>query len=104
MRHWFSNGLPKWFVKFYGQKIIQGSSDFIPAMRYAELIDLFPGIVRSKGTVNIYDPNSDFHTRDETGIKTHRNGWIENACMKLFFCETNAKKILDQIKIWLGEH
>lgn len=89
---WLSEGLDENEVKNYGQKIIDGVATYIPSMAHAKLRNVFPGIVKSKGEVDIFDKNSAFHKRDYDGVVERQIGWIENAAMKLFYCLGNAKR------------
>lgn len=51
-------------------------------MKDAKLIKVFPGIVKSKGLVEISNPGSPFHKRDYTGVVEQQIGWIDNSAMK----------------------
>ncbi len=90
-------------VTEYGNKIIKGVSQYIPEMAMAELLSVRFGIVITKGNVDIFDHNSDFHIRNYNGITSEEYplGWINNTCMKLLYAYDNAVsigKIVDEQK------
>jgi len=78
-----------------GKKIVEGVARFIPKIAEAELVKVLPGIIKSVGDVNIFDPNSKFHERREDGIEELSSDYIKNASIKLFFCLSNAEKLVD---------
>lgn len=82
-------------VSDYGHKIIAGVSAYIPEMEKAELLSVRFGIVVTRGTVDIFDHNSDFHIRNYNGIMSDEYplGWINNTCMKLLYAYDNAISI-----------
>jgi hypothetical protein len=94
---WLREGLDEKETRYYGQKIINGVATYIPAMKDAEIIKVIPGIVKSKGDVDINNKNSAFHKRDYDGVAERQIGWVENAAMKLFYCLGNARKTADII-------
>ncbi len=79
--------------KELGDKIVKGISKYINLMELATLIDIKFGIIKTLGKVDIYDPNSQFHRRDDYGVSEERMGWINNSCMKLLYFLENAKKV-----------
>ncbi|MFT6333191.1 MAG: hypothetical protein ACJAW3_001547, partial [Lentimonas sp.] len=95
---WLSNGLSKEEQAEFGQRIIDGVAQYIPEIKNAELIQVIPGIVKSKGSVNIEDAKSPFHKRSDSGVEEQQIGWIDNAAMKLFYCLGNAKEVLKILK------
>jgi hypothetical protein len=80
-----------------GENIIKGISNYIPAMKDAKLLRVLCGVVKNKGLVDIYDANSDFHKRSYSGVTERAIGWIDNACIKLFYCEDNSQEVLNII-------
>ena len=82
-------------VSKYGHKIIAGVSAYIPEMSAAELVSVRFGIVVTKGSVDIFDHNSDFHIRNYNGIMSDEYplGWVNNTCMKLLYAYDNALSI-----------
>jgi hypothetical protein len=79
-------------IEHAGRQIIDGVAQFIPAMRYASLKKVYPGIVRTYGTnMDIYDPKSDIHRRRERGIEQLSPHWVNNGAMKLFHALVNAR-------------
>lgn len=97
-RKWLDHGLSPQETEEYGKKIVDGVAQYIPALKGANIRSILPGIVKSKGEVDIYAPNSDFHKRDYSGVEERQIGWIDNACMKLFYAEKNAAQIMDAHK------
>lgn len=95
---WLSKGLTEEETTELGQKIIDGVAKYIPTMKDAELIKVIPGIVKSKGSVDINDKDSPFHKRDYSGVEEQQIGWIDNAAMKLFYCLGNAKEVTKLLK------
>jgi hypothetical protein len=84
-------------VRKYGNKIIAGVSAYIPEMSKAELLSVRFGIVVTRGSVDIFDHNSDFHIRNYNGIMTDNYplGWVNNTCMKLLYAYDNAISICE---------
>ena len=85
-----------------GNEIIRGASKYIPSLIDSKLIRVSAGIVKSYGQVNITSASSDFHARDYDGVQDHGNCYIENAAMKLTYCEHNADKVLSIVERHLG--
>jgi|GEM_PF-2444272 len=92
-QHWLKSGLNEEETSRYGREIIAGVSQYIPAMANAKVIKVIPGIVKSRGDVELSNPDSDFHKRDYSGVAERLEGWIDNAAMKLFYCLGNAKEV-----------
>jgi hypothetical protein len=90
---WLDHGLSKEESSEYGQKIIQGVAEYIPEMSKAKIIRVIPGIVKSKGNVELNNKDSDFHKRSYSGVEEQQIGWIDNAAMKLFYCLGNAEEV-----------
>ena len=90
---WLNQGLNPEEDKEYGEKIIQGVAEYIPAMKDAKLKRVIPGIVKSKGAVDLNDRQSPFHKRNYDGVEEQELRWIDNASMKLFYALENAKKV-----------
>ncbi len=82
-------------VTGYGHKIVLGVSQYIPEMRNAQLLSVRFGIVVTKGSVDIFDHNSDFHIKNDNGIMSDEYpiGWVNNTCMKLLYAYDNARSI-----------
>jgi len=78
-----------------GKKIVEGVAKYIPKIAEAELVRVLPGIVKSVGEVNIFDPNSKFHERREDGIEELSSDYIKNSAIKLFYCLSNAEKLVE---------
>jgi len=95
---WLTEGLNAEEENQYGQTIINGVAEYIPAMQGAQLLSVIPGIVKSRGSVDISDKNSPFHKRDYSGVEEQQIGWIDNAAMKLFYCLGNAEEVVEIIK------
>lgn len=96
-QNWLKFGLTNLEKNYFGEKIIAGVSNYIPMMSQAKLLNVYPGIVKSKGEVDINNIKSQVHRRDYNGVTARLNGWIDNACMKLFYCEQNAKEVVKLI-------
>ncbi len=95
---WLAKGLSAEEQQKYGQKIIDGVSLYIPAMADAKVNGVIAGIVKSKGEVELSNPNSSFHKRAYSGVEEQQIGWIDNAAMKLFYCLDNAKEVAEIIQ------
>lgn len=94
---WLNRGLAPEEELEYGQKIIEGVAEYIPAMKDAKLLCVIPGIVKSKGAVKLDDRESPFHKRNYDGVEEQQIGWIDNAAMKLFYALANARKVSELI-------
>lgn len=75
----------------YGKKILEGVVQYIPKLEGAEFLSTKFGIVKTKGAVDIYSKDSQFHKRDYSGVESQQIRWIDNACMKLLYFLENAK-------------
>lgn len=95
---WMNHGLSPDEVALYGQQILEGAIKYMPGLEDAKIKAVYPGIVKSKGTVEIYNPDSAYHKRAYSGVDEQQIDWIDNACMKLFYCEKNAERIVDILK------
>jgi hypothetical protein len=94
-KKWLTTGLEPELKEELGKKIQDGISNYFPAMKNAVITDVLCGVVKTKGSnINIADPNSDVHKRQESGIEVKDKGWIDNACMKFFSCEHNSNEVL----------
>lgn len=82
-------------IKHYGEAIIKGVSQWIPAIVKARLITVRFGIVKTYGDVDIFDPRSAVHSRDYFGVDSKQIGYIDNACMKLMNLSENAKLVVE---------
>ena len=91
---WLNQGLTPEEAEEYGQKIIEGAAEYIPAMKDAKLLHVIPGIVKSKGAVKLDDRESPFHKRNYDGVEEQQIGWIDNAAMKLFMLWQMPRKCL----------
>lgn len=83
--------------KLYGEAIIEGVSFYIPAMKASTLLHCAVGIVKSRGNVDIYDRNSDHHSRKEHGVELVYPGFVNNAAMKLFYADSNARRTVQSL-------
>ena len=83
---------------YYGQGIITGVAQFLPAMTQAHLHDVRFGVVKTRGHVDMYDPTSDVHQRNYSGVVEHGMGWIENSCMKLLFGYANGQRVVEIVR------
>lgn len=79
-------------------QIIDGVSHYFPKMRNARIINKGYGIIKTRGTVDLFDPNSEVNKREEIGVEEQMIGWIDNACMKLLHFLLNGREILDLIE------
>jgi hypothetical protein len=86
-------------IDAFGKAILMGAIDYIPLLQGAEIIGAKFGIVKTKGTVDIYSPNSEFHKRDYSGVDTQQLYWIDNSCMKLMYFLENAKEVSDVLHL-----
>lgn len=92
-KKWLDNGLSEEEKQYYGNKIISGVSDYIPAIKNAKIRDVMAGIVKNKGSVELSDPNITFHKRNYSGVEEQQIGWVDNATMKLSYCLGNAEEV-----------
>ncbi len=76
------------------KKIISGVAEFLPPIRDVTSLRLGFGIVRTMGSVDIFDPKSDFHRRRELGVKLPCAGIIVNASMKLMHFLRNGQLVV----------
>lgn len=97
-QRWLSDGLSLNEKQFYGSKIIEGVANYIPKMLDAELNNVFAGIVKTNGKVDLEERKSDFHERNYSGVDRKQLGWIDNACIKLTYCENNAGEVAHLVK------
>lgn len=74
-----------------------GTQKYIPFMKEAKLLKVYPGIIVTEGTVDLDELDSDVHSRDYSGVKEVQIGWIDNACMKLLYCYKNGEEVLGLI-------
>lgn len=79
-------------------QIIDGVSQYFPPMHDARLINKGYGIIKTRGTVDLFDPNSEVNKREEIGVEEQLVGWIDNACMKLLHFILNGQEVLDLVK------
>jgi hypothetical protein len=84
-------------INHYGESIIKGVSQWIPAMAKAQLITVRFGIVKTYGDVDIFDPRSAVHSRAYFGVDSKQIGYINNACMKLVNLNENAQLVMQQL-------
>lgn len=77
----------------FAQHIVGGVAKYIPAMKNANILGLRFGIVKTTGTVDIFDHNSPFHERNYSGVEEFVLGFIVNAPMKLLYGPNNAKLV-----------
>lgn len=75
------------------QRVLSGVAEYMPVILKSEIIDMGFGIIKTHGTVDISDPNSDFHKRDYLGVEEKAIGWIDNACMKLLYFLNNGRAV-----------
>lgn len=78
--------------------IIDGVSQYFPPMSKARLIDKNYGVIKTRGTVDLFDPASAVNKREEIGVEEQLVGWIDNACMKLLHFVFNGKEVLELVK------
>tara|TARA_B100000945_G_scaffold144847_1_gene115982 strand:+ start:599 stop:2101 length:1503 start_codon:yes stop_codon:yes gene_type:complete len=87
--------------------IIAGVSEYIPAMKDAQAIDVKFGIVQTKGKLSLEDlqkPEHIFNIRDDHGIRSECVGLISTPCMKLFYMQDNAEITHDLVKQHIVAH
>lgn len=93
------NGLGNLEEEFkMANQIIDGVSQYFPSMREARIIAKGYGVIKTRGTVDLFDPNSEVNKREEVGVEEQLIGWIDNACMKLLHFILNGREILDLVK------
>ena len=79
-------------------QIIDGVSQYFPPMREARLLNKGYGIIKTRGTVDLFDPNSEVNKREEIGVEEQLVGWVDNACMKLLHFILNGREVLDLVR------
>lgn len=72
------------------QKIINGVSQYIPAMSKAKIVEVRFGTVQVEGEANIFDHSSKIYERDYMGLKYLEDGFISLSCTKLLYGYGNA--------------
>lgn len=75
-------------------QIINGVSNYFPRIGQATIEGKGYGIIKTRGTVDLFDPNSEVNKREEIGVEEQLIGWIDNACMKLLHFILNGKEVL----------
>lgn len=76
-----------------GLEIISGVSKYIPHIKNAKLARVIAGVVQHPGYANIYDPNSDMHVRNKTGIYNYAPGYYSLDTGKLSFAPYYGKEL-----------
>ena len=71
---WLNQGLLPEKKAYYGQRIIDRVAKYIPAMKEARLRHVIPGIVKSKGSIDLEDRNSPFHKWNYDGVEEKQIG------------------------------
>ena len=89
---------------FYGQKILEGISEYIPFLQSAKVEQIQFGIVQTYGAVDILDKHSPCHERAYYGVKSEGPGWISNPSMKLIYFVENAEVILNLLTQQFRQH
>ncbi|PHH62993.1 hypothetical protein CDD81_6418 [Ophiocordyceps australis] len=79
--------------------IVQGAKQLFSSLESAELVDVRCGVVRipfgqKKGIIDLSDPESEHHSRTESGCRQIGQGLFINEAMKLIYSVFNAEKIL----------
>lgn len=88
-------GLTKKEIEKFGKLIIDGVTEFIPAMKDATIDDVKAGVVKTVGAnADIHDPNSEIHKRRELGRRELAVGLQEISSMKLLYGPINAKNAM----------
>lgn len=82
----------------FGRRIIEGLSNYIPAIKKAKFISARFGNVKTYGDINLNHPESAHHKRRELGVRALKIGWIDDASMKLVNCKENAEIVLELVK------
>ncbi len=77
----------------FGEQIIQGIVDYIPALAGAKVLSAHFGNVRTEGKVKLNDPNSLHHKRNKDDIESMAVGFIKNPSMKLLYFLEGSKKV-----------
>jgi hypothetical protein len=95
--HRIRYGLSSAEKDIYGEAIIDGVSFYIPAMRKCQLLDCAVGVVKTQGSVDIYDSSSSHHARDEYGVECIYPGFVNNAAMKLLYAHSNAHRAVERL-------
>ena len=78
-----------------GQKIIEGVSQYIPAMKTAQLLEVRMGTVNAPGDGDIYDKNSLIHKRDSSGVHHLKRGWYSLDTGKLVLAPYHARTLME---------
>lgn len=79
-------------------QILDGVAEYFPKIQNARIVKKGYGIIKTRGTVDLFDPNSEVNKREEIGVEEELIGWIDNACMKLLHFLLNGREVLDIIE------
>ncbi len=96
-KRWLAEDLNEEEQKYFGFKILEGSKRIYPALMEAKLVKVGAGIVKSNGEVNINNPYSDFHGREDYGITKRGDNYFCFKGVKLFYVESQSRKIAELI-------
>lgn len=80
-----------------GRAIVEGVSRFVPAMWEAKVLSVRFGVVRTQGSCDINDPNSDMHRRNYSGVVREADDIITNPATKLIYFARNADAVTSMI-------
>ena len=87
----------------FARKIIEGVCLYIPAMKDAIVTDVNFGVIKTAGTVDVFDPSSAVHKRNYLGVVSQKLGWVDNSCMKLLYFLKNAAATVDMVEAHMAE-
>lgn len=82
------------------REMLEGITNYIPAMAEAEIVDVKFGIVQTEGKLTLEDLiklDSSFHKRDYHGVREEQIGLISNPCVKLFYFVKNGELVANLV-------
>lgn len=80
------------------REILKGITRYIPKLKNAQILNAMFGIVKTKGTVDIYSAYSPVHERNYSGVEAKKLRWIDNSCMKLLYFVNNGQEVVYLVK------
>ncbi|MES2677945.1 MAG: FAD-dependent oxidoreductase [Pseudomonadota bacterium] len=95
-KRWLVDGLNKKEQLFFGSRILAGAVESYPILAGSRMVSIAGGIVKSNGEVNIRDVESNFHKRPD-GFKSGQIGHFGFGSIKLFYSESQARKVVEEI-------
>ncbi len=77
-----------------GMAILGGAANYFSGLQGAELLDVSYGVVKTSGIVDIHDPKSPHHARNEPGVSEQMLGLITSESVKLLKFTDSLEKAM----------